>query len=85
MNKYNSVLFGLATGIFTIILYILAVFKNELSQSNVAAYIKSFIPFYETGNLFLIIIGIFAAFLWGWVLGYFFMVLYNLFDYKFNS
>ncbi len=80
MKKYDAKYFGVATGISAIIVFLLALTKMFFYSENVADYIKPFVPFFNELTLLNTIGGVVVSFLWGWVLGYFFMLLYNWID-----
>lgn len=85
-KKYDEKYFGVATGIFAAAIFILAAIKMIFSgedYSDYSVYIKPFIPFFNSINAVDVIGGIAVAFLWGWLIGYFFMVFYHWFDEKF--
>jgi len=48
------------------------------------ALIKPLIPFFNSVNTLNVIAGVAVSFLWGWILGYFFMVYYHRFDKRFS-
>ena len=81
MKHYDEKYFGIAAGIFSNIIFILAVINIILSPK-VYSYniIKPFIPFFHNVNMLNIIGGIIVSFIWGWILGYFFMLFYNWFN-----
>ncbi|MBU2447067.1 MAG: hypothetical protein KJ666_16060 [Bacteroidetes bacterium] len=83
-KKYNAKYFGVAAGIFAMLIFILAVIKMFFSNEDYSAYLKPFIPFFDSVNAVDIIGGVAISFLWGWLIGYFFMVFYNWFDRKLN-
>jgi len=85
MKKYNAKYFGVTAGIFSVLLFILALIKMFFSKGGYSTYFKPFIPFFNSVNTVNIIGGIAVSFLWGWVIGYFFIVFYNWFDKKTNS
>lgn len=76
-KKYDERYFGAAVGIFTAAVFILTVIKMVFSWNDFSGIIKPFIPFFNSVSVLNIIGGIVAAFLWGWVLGYFFMVIFH--------
>lgn len=84
-KKYDEKYFGVATGIFTAALFILAAIKMIFSGEDYFALIKPLIPFFNSINTLNVIGGIAASFLWGWVLGYFFMIFYHWFDKRFTK
>lgn len=84
-KKYDAKYFGVAAGIFTAAIFILAAIKMIFSGEDYSAIIKPFIPFFNSVNVLNLIGGIFVAFLWGMLVGYFFIVLYNWFDRKLNT
>ncbi len=79
-KKYDEKYFGIAAGAFAVIVFLLALIKLICSNENRLAYFKPFIPFFNYLNAFTALGGIAAAFLWGWILGYFFMLVYHFFD-----
>ena len=86
MKHYDEKYFGITVGIFSDIIFILAVINILLSQKVYSyAIIKSFIPFFNNVNAVNIIGGIIVSFVWGWILGYFFMLFYNWFDKLLNK
>lgn len=85
MKKYDEKYFGVAAGTFAVIIFLLAVIKIIFSGEAQAPYLKPFIPFFDSVNAINIVGGIVVSFLWGWALGYFFMLIYHWIDKKFNS
>lgn len=83
-KKYDEKYFGVATGIFAAAIFILAALKMIFSGEDYSYLIKPLIPFFNSVSAINIIGGIAASFLWGWVIGYFFMLLYRRFDKKLN-
>lgn len=79
-KKYDSKYFGIAVGFFGVLLFIIAVSKDIFSPSNIIMFVKPFIPFYDGLNIVNFTGGIIVSFLWGWLLGFFFMTIYNWFD-----
>ena len=84
MKRYDSKYFGIAAGIFSILIFLLAVIKSFYTVK-VSDYIKPFIPFYNAADILNIIGGIAVSFIWGFVLGYIFAVIYNFFDKTFSK
>ncbi|HAB52389.1 MAG: hypothetical protein A2315_07180 [Ignavibacteria bacterium RIFOXYB2_FULL_35_12] len=82
MKKYDAKYFGVATGVFAAFVFILAAIKMIFSNEDYTTYLKPFIPFFNSVNAVNVIGGIAVSFLWGWVLGYFFMIFYHWFDKK---
>lgn len=85
LKKYDEKYFGIAVGIFAVFVFILAAIKIIFSGEDYSVYIKPFIPFFSSINALNVIGGIAVTFLWGWVLGYFFMIIYHWFDKKFSQ
>lgn len=83
-KKYDAKYFGTAIGIFSLVIFLLAVTNMALSGRDYSFYLKPLIPFFNSVNTINIIGGIVVSFLWGWVLGYFFIVIYHWFDKKLN-
>ena len=79
-KKYDAKYFGIAAGVFTAIVFILAAIKMIFSNKDYSAYLKPFIPFFNSLNTINVIVGIAVSFSWGWVIGYFFMIFYNWID-----
>jgi len=79
-KKYDERYFGVAAGIFTVAIFILAAIKMIFSGVDYSALIKPLIPFFNSVNAINIIGGIIVSFLWGWLIGYFFMVFYHWFS-----
>jgi hypothetical protein len=84
-KKYDEKYFGVAAGIFAAAIFILAAIKMIFSGVDNSVYVKPLIPFFNSLNVINIIGGIAASFLWGWILGYFFMIVYHWFDKKFSN
>ena len=84
MKKYDEKYFGVAAGAFAVIIFLLAVIKMIFSNNDYSIYLKPFIPFFNSVNAINITGGIIVSFLWGWLIGYFFMVFYHWFDKKFS-
>ena len=80
MKKYDAKYFGIATGISSVIIFLLAIIQMLFFSENVTDYIKPFIPFFNDLTVLNTIGGVVVSFLWGWVLGYFFIILYNWID-----
>lgn len=80
-DKYDAKYFGMAAGIFAIIIFILAVIKSFYT-TDVINFLRPFIPFYDATNFINVTGGIIASFIWGFVIGYFFIVFYNFIDRK---
>lgn len=83
-KKYDAKYFGVATGIFALAIFTLAAIKMIFSGEDYSALIKPLIPFFNSVNAINIIGGVVVSFLWGWVIGYFFMIFYHWFDKEFN-
>lgn len=83
MNKYDGKYFGIATGILSVIIFLLAIIKMLISSIDAVGYVKPFIPFFNELNALTIIGGVAAAFIWGWILGYLYMMVYNFVDKRF--
>jgi hypothetical protein len=79
-KKYDEKYFGAAAGIFAAAIFILATIKMIFSGTDYSTLIKPFIPFFNSITTANVIGGIAVSFLWGWVIGYFFMVFYHWFD-----
>lgn len=79
-KKYDEKYFGVATGVFAAAIFILAAIKMIFGGEDYSVLIKPFIPFFNSVSLINTIGGIAVSFLWGWVMGYFFMVFYHWFD-----
>jgi len=81
MKKYEPVYFGAATGLFALILYILVII-NILASNNteLLSRLVPLIPFMNTINALTVIGGFVVSFLWGFVLGYIFIIIYNFHD-----
>lgn len=79
-KKYDEKYFGVAIGIFAAAIFILAAIKMIFAGEDYSEFIKPLIPFFTTVNAINIIGGIIVSFLWGWVIGYFFMVIYQWFN-----
>lgn len=84
-NKYDPKLFGIATGALASILSLLVVINTSISNIDTVKLLKPFIPFWTGISLLNIIGGILVSFIWGWLLGYFFILFYNFFDRRFSS
>ncbi|GJQ61127.1 MAG: hypothetical protein CMF23_15545 [Ignavibacteriae bacterium] len=84
-NKYASKYFGVATGVLAVILFMLIILNSAVSNINEAQLIKPFIPFWNGMSIPNIAGGIFISFIWGWLIGFFFMLIYNFFDSKFSN
>ena len=84
MKRYDSKYFGISAGIFSILIYILAVIKS-FYKGEVINYLKPFIPFYDITSFINVLGGIIMSFIWGFALGYFFVLVYTFFDKKFSS
>lgn len=84
-KKYDSKYFGIACGILSAILFLLIVVNASLSNVGTIELLKPFIPFWSGISVTNIAGGIFASFIWGWLLGYFFILFYNFFDKKFTQ
>jgi len=84
-KKYDEKYFGVATAIFTAFVFILPAIKMIFSDVDYPNFIKPFIPFFNSVNAINIIGGIAISFLWGWLIGYFFMFFYHWFDKKSNG
>lgn len=83
-KKYDEKYFGVATGVFAAAIFILAAIKMIFNGEDFSTLIKPLIPFFNSANAINIIGGIAVSFLWGWLIGYFFMIFYHWFDKKFN-
>lgn len=83
-KKYDEKYFGVATGVFAAAIFILAAIKMIFGGEDYSALIKPLIPFFNSVSIINIIGGIAVSFLWGWLIGYLFMVLYHWFDKKLN-
>ena len=81
-KKYSEKYFGIAAGTFAVIIFLVAAIKMIFSGNDYSGMIKPFIPFFNSMNVLNLIGGIIVSFLWGWLLGYFFLVFYNWFDKK---
>jgi hypothetical protein len=79
-KKYDEKYFGVSTGIFTTAIFLLAVIKMIFSGEDYSALVKPLIPFFNSITTVNVIGGIAVSFLWGWVLGYFFMIIYHWLD-----
>ena len=79
-KKYDEKYFGVATGIFAAAIFILVVIKMIFGGDDYSALIKPLIPFFNSVNIINILGGVVVSFLWGWVIGYFFMVIYQWFN-----
>ena len=84
MKKYDAKYFGVATGVFAAFVFILAAIKMIFGGEDYTALIKPLIPFFNSVNTLNVIAGVAVSFLWGWILGYFFMVYYHRFDKRFS-
>src|SRR5690606_9021059 len=84
-KKYDEKNFGIAAGIFSALIFILAAIKMIFGGPDYSYLIKPLIPFFNYVSGINIIGGIAVSFLWGWVIGYFFMIFYHWFDKKFNT
>ena len=76
-KKYDEKYFGIAAGAFAVIVFLLAVIKLICSTGDRLVYFKPFIPFFNSLNAFTTLGGIAVSFLWGSILGYFFMLTYH--------
>lgn len=83
-KKYDAKYFGVATGVFAAFVFILAAIKMIFGGEDYTALIKPLIPFFNSVNTLNVIAGVAVSFLWGWILGYFFMVYYHRFDKRFS-
>lgn len=83
MNRYDAKYFGIASGILSVIIFLLALIKSFYTDA-VITYLRPFIPFYSETNFLNAVGGIVVAFIWGFVLGYFLILTYNFFDQKFS-
>lgn len=79
-KKYDEKYFGVAIGILAAIIFILAAIKMIFFGEDYSALIKPLIPFFNSANAINLIGGIVVSFLWGWLIGYFFMILYHWFS-----
>ncbi len=80
-KKYDEKYFGVAAGAFAVIIFLLALIKLICyAGGDRLAYFKPFIPFFNFLNAFSALGGIIVSFLWGSILGYFFMLMYHFFD-----
>ena len=84
-NKYDAKYFGIAAGIFSAFIFILVVLKLVTSQVDSIPYVKPFIPFFNGVTFLNVIGGVAVSFLWGWLIGYFFVIVYNWVDKKFST
>lgn len=80
LKKYDAKYFGAAIGLFTVLIFFLVVINQIFSDNFDAIFLKPYIPFFDTVNALNIIGGIVVSFLWGWLLGYFFMIVYHWFS-----
>lgn len=85
MKKYDEKYFGIAAGTFAAIIFLPAVIKIIFSGALQVSYLKPFIPFFDSASILNILGEIVVSFLWGWVLGYFFMLIYHWLDKKLNG
>lgn len=83
-KKYDEKYFGIAAGVFAAIIFLIAAIKMVFSGNDFSGIIKPFIPFFTSVNVLNIIGGIIAAFVWGWIIGYFFMKIYHWIDRQFS-
>jgi len=81
MKKYNAKYFGIASGVLFTILFLLVV-VNILLSSNTGLLTRliPFIPFMTSISFLTVIGGIIVSFLWGLLLGYLFIIVYNFDD-----
>jgi len=81
MKKYNAKYFGIASGVLFTILFLLVV-VNILLSSNTGLLTRliPFIPFMTSISFLTVIGGIIVSFLWGLLLGYLFIIVYNFYD-----
>ncbi len=79
-KKYDEKYFGIAAGVFAVIVFLLAIIKLIFSGENNPTIFKPFIPFFNSLNAFAALGGIVVSFLWGSILGYFFILIYHFFD-----
>lgn len=84
-KKYDSKYFGIASGILSTILFLLIVVNASISDVGTVELLRPFIPFWNGLSITNIAGGIFASFIWGWLLGYFFILFYNFFDDRFSK
>ncbi|AFN74041.1 hypothetical protein MROS_0800 [Melioribacter roseus P3M-2] len=80
MKKYSSVYFGIITGVAGAALFLLAIIKTLVSDIDALPYIRTMMPFVDSITIYTVLGGLAAAFIWGWVLGFFFMLIYNWID-----
>ena len=81
-KKYDEKYFGIAAGAFSVIIFLLAAVKMIFANEAHAAYLKPFIPFFNFINVLTTLGGIVVSFLWGLLIGYFFILIYHYFDKK---
>ncbi len=81
MKKYNAKYFGIASGVLFTILFLLVV-VNILLSSNTGLLTRliPFIPFMTSISFLTVIGGIIVSFLWGLLLGYLFIIVYNFYE-----
>ncbi|MGK9368395.1 hypothetical protein ACSSWA_05805 [Melioribacter sp. Ez-97] len=80
MKKYSSVYFGIITGVAGAALFLLSIIKTLVSDIDALPYIRAIVPFVDSITIYTVLGGLAAAFIWGWVLGFFFMLIYNWID-----
>ncbi len=81
MKKYEPLYFGAAAGAFAVVLFILVVI-NIVASSNdeLVSRLLPLIPFMTAINFLTVLGGLFVSFLWGFFLGYLFIIIYNFYD-----
>lgn len=80
MKKYDAKYFGIAVGVLAQILYLLIILKMLTVAEDTSNFILPFIPFFTSLSLLNFLGGLVLSFLWGWVIGFFFIIIYNYFD-----
>jgi len=83
--KYDSKYFGIATGVLAAILFLLIILNSVISDINATQLLKPLIPFWNGISFTYIVAGFFASFIWGWLIGFFFILIYNWFDKRFTK